>query len=156
MTETARPMTDISFYHLTRQSLTQALPRLLEKVVAGGHRAVVLAAAEERIAALDAALWTYDPQSFLPHGTKKTGHGERQPIYLASAEENPNGANILVLVDGMEPAYLGSFARCLDMFDGASEESVAAARERWKRYKDAGHTLAYWQQSPEGRWEQKA
>src|SRR5690606_35835188 len=85
-------MTEISFYHLTRQPLNKALPRLLEKVLAAGHRAVVLAGSDERVEDLDAALWTYDPDSFLPHGTRILGHAERQPIYLTTEEENPNDA----------------------------------------------------------------
>src|SRR5690606_9646272 len=85
-------MTEISFYHLTRQPLNKALPRLLEKVLAAGHRALVLAGSEERVEDLDAALWTYDPDSFLPHGSRVLGHAARQPIYLTTAEENPNKA----------------------------------------------------------------
>ena len=34
-------MTEINFYHLTRSSLEQALPRLLEKTLQAGERAVV-------------------------------------------------------------------------------------------------------------------
>ncbi len=149
-------MTEISFYHLTRQPLNKALPRLLEKVLAAGHRAVVLAGSDERVEDLDAALWTYDPDSFLPHGTRILGHAERQPIYLTTEEENPNDATVLVLVDGAEPSFIGSFTRCLDMFDGNSEVAVAAARERWKRRKAEGFELTYWQQTETGGWTRKA
>lgn len=149
-------MTEVSFYHLMRQPVSEALPRLLEKALDAGMRAVVLSASSERVEALDAALWVYDPDSFLPHGTRKTGHAADQPVYLTDSEENPNGASLLVVVDGMEPSFLGDFTRCLDMFDGASEDAVQAARERWKKYKAAGHTLTYWQQKPDGGWEKKA
>lgn len=149
-------MTDVSFYRLTRQPVSEALPRLLEKALDAGMRAVVLAASPERVEALDAALWAYDAASFLPHGSRKAGHAADQPVYLTDSEENPNGASLLVVVDGMEPAFLGSFSRCLDVFDGMSEDAVAAARERWKRYKAAGHDLTYWQQKPDGGWERKA
>lgn len=149
-------MSEISFYHLTRQPLNKALPRLLEKVLAAGHRALVLAGSEERVEDLDAALWTYDAQSFLPHGSRALGHAERQPIFLTTAEENPNKADILVLVDGADPAFVGDFTRCLDMFDGNDDAAVEAARERWKRWKAAGHELTYWQQTEGGGWTRKA
>jgi len=148
-------MTEVSFYHLSREPLAAALPRLLERVLAAGHRAVVLAGSTERVEVLDGALWVYDAASFLPHGTARTGHSEHQPVYLTTDEVNPNGADVLVLVDGGEPRFLADFARCLDMFDGASEDVVAAARERWKRLKDAGHELTYWQQNPGGGWSRK-
>ncbi|RMF08250.1 MAG: DNA polymerase III subunit chi [Alphaproteobacteria bacterium] len=149
-------MTEVGFYHLQRQSVSQALPRLLERVGAAGLRAVVMAGSEERIEALDAALWTYDPDSFLAHGTRRTGFSEEQPVYLTTQEENPNGATVLVLVDGVTPAFMGSFDRCVDMFDGNDEAAVAAARARWKACKAAGHEVTYWRQSPQGRWEKKA
>ena len=35
-----------------------------------------------------------------------------------------------------------------------TQRPVAAARTRWTAYKDAGHAVKYWQQKPEGGWEQ--
>ncbi len=148
-------MTEVSFYHLQRQALTAALPKLLERVDAARLRAVVMAGSPDRVEALDAALWTYDPGGFLAHGTAHTGFADEQPVYLTTEEENPNGATVLVTVDGVAPGFVGAFERCLDMFDGNDDASVAAARERWKAYKAAGHEVTYWQQSNEGRWEKK-
>jgi len=148
-------MTEVGFYHLTRTPLERALPKLLEKVVAGGMRAVVVAGSAERVEALNAALWTYEQLSFLPHGSAKDGQAEDQPIWLTTENENPNGATVLVLADGVASAQLGRFARCLDMFDGRDAEAVTAARERWKAAKAAGHALAYWQQNEAGGWEKR-
>ncbi|MCE2492506.1 MAG: DNA polymerase III subunit chi [Alphaproteobacteria bacterium] len=148
-------MTAISFYHLERTSLDRALPRLLEKVLERGHRAVVIAGSEERVEALNTALWTYEQQSFLPHGSAADGHADRQPVYLTAEDENPNGSDVLVLVDGVASANLETFARVLDMFDGHDSEAVEAARARWRDLKDAGHELTYWQQTAQGGWEQK-
>lgn len=148
-------MTEVSFYHLQRQSLTEALPRLLARVLASGLRAVVFCGTRERIDALDQMLWTYDPASFLPHGTEGGPEAERQPVYLTNVEENPNAATVLVVVDGGAPAYIGRFDRCLDMFDGNDDAALEAARERWRHYKEAGYTLTYWQQTEAGGWEKK-
>ena len=148
-------MTDISFYHLQRQGLEVSLPKLLERVMAAGLRAVVLAGTEERVQALNAGLWTYDPATFLAHGSARDGNAEDQPIFLTTTEENPNRATVLVVVDDCEPGYLSSFDRCLEMFNGNDDESVARARQRWRTYKEAGHSMTYWQQSDAGRWEHK-
>ena len=148
-------MTEVGFYHLTRTPLERALPKLLERVLAGGMRAVVVSGSAERVEALNAALWTYEQLSFLPHGSTKDGQAEEQPIWLTTEDENPNGATVLVLTDGVSSAKVGAFARCLDMFDGRDPEAVAAARERWKAMKAAGHTLAYWQQNEAGGWEKR-
>jgi DNA polymerase-3 subunit chi len=77
-------VTDISFYHLERQSLDQVLPKLLERVIDAGLRAVVLAGSEERVERLNALLWTYDDGSFLPHGARSDGNLADQPVYLTT------------------------------------------------------------------------
>ena len=147
-------MTEIGFYHLLSTPLERALPRLLERARGQGHRIVVRAASAERVEHLNALLWTYDEASFLAHGSTRDGNPESQPIWLSDREDNPNGASILFLLDGVSAADVASFARCIDMFDGNDPDAVAAARDRWRQAKDAGHSLTYWQQTTVG-WERK-
>ena len=149
-------MTEISFYHLLHTPLERALPKLIEKVLESGARAVVRTGSTERAEALNGALWTYDQDSFIPHGTARDGNAALQPVWITADEENPNGADILVLTDGAESADIGSYRRCLEMFDGRDDAAVADARRRWSAYKDAAHYLAYWQQTEGGGWEKKA
>ncbi len=145
-------MTDISFYHLLHTPLERALPKLLEKVLQSGARAVVRTGSSDRAEAVSGALWTFDPASFLPHGTVRDGSPEEQPIWVTPDDENPNGANILVLADGMRASGFDGYDRCLEMFDGRDEAAVAEARARWRKYKADGHTLTYWQQTESGGW----
>jgi DNA polymerase-3 subunit chi len=148
-------MTEIGFYHLKTTALERALPSLLERALAGGHRVVVIAGSPERVEHLNDLLWTYNDASFLPHGSARDGAAERQPIWLTTEDENPNGATMIVLVDGARSARLGEYARCCDIFDGNDEAAVAAARQRWAEAKAAGHQLAYWEQV-EGRWQNRS
>ena len=145
-------MTEVGFYHLTRMSLEDVLPRLLEKVVAQGKRAVLRCGDEERLEALNRALWTYTNESFLPHGSRADGHADEQPVYLTTGDENPNGAAVLVLVDAAPAEDLGAFERCVEMFDGRDERAVGLARARWREVAAAGHTATYWQQNERGGW----
>jgi DNA polymerase-3 subunit chi len=145
-------MAEIGFYHLTRTSLDVALPKLLGRVLATGGRAVVKAASEERVAALDTALWLCPDPDWLPHGTRATGEAELQPIWLTIDDEAPNGARHLFLVEGAESGRLDAFERVFDLFDGRDEDAVAAARQRWAAAKAAGHSLTYWRQTERG-WE---
>jgi len=146
----------IGFYHLVRLPLEQALPRLLDKVRAAGHKVVVMAGSDERVAYLDDLLWSWEPDSWLPHGSARDGDGPLQPIWLTADEDNPNGGDVLVLTDGVTPAGFDGYDRCLNMFDGNDEQAVQNARSQWKVWKDQGHELVYYQQSPEGRWDEKA
>ncbi len=148
-------MTRVDFYHLTRSGLDRALPRLLEKVLQSGARAVVQAGSKERVEALNAHLWTYDDRGFLPHGSSADGDPERQPLWLTEADENPSRASILVLTDGARSDHVADYDRCLEMFDGNDEAAVAEARRRWTAYKEAGHAITYYQQTERGGWEEK-
>ena len=149
-------MTDIAFYHLERSPLEAVLPKLLEKTLAADKRALVLAGSTARVEALCGALWTFDQDSWLPHGTAKDGNPDEQPVWLASEDENANGAQFLFLTDGAETNQISDFERCFDLFDGNDPAMVGAARGRWKSCKEAGHSLTYWQQTGNGGWEKKA
>jgi DNA polymerase III subunit chi len=147
-------LAEIGFYHLTSTPLERALPKLLERGRAQGHSIVVRAGSAERVARLDAILWTYDEASFLAHGSARDGNPAAQPIWLTERQENPNRATMLVLVDGSEAGDLSSFARCADLFDGDDPAAVESARLRWRRAREAGHELTYWQQTAAG-WERR-
>jgi DNA polymerase-3 subunit chi len=149
-------MARLDFYHLWRWPLERALPRLLTRAHQSGARVLVLSASMDRVRALNSLLWTYDANSWLPHGCRDDGFPEHQPIWLSDREERPNGATLAILTEGMTVADPAQWDRVLDLFDGHDETAVAAARERWKTARDAGHTLYYWQQTERGGWEEKA
>jgi DNA polymerase-3 subunit chi len=149
-------MTEIRFYHLQRIALDRALPQLLEKTLERGWRAVVMAGSEDRVNALNGQLWTYANASFLPHGTRREGSPEMQPVWLTERDENPNDATVLFLVDGADSEQVETYDLCCDLFDGRDDAAVAQARDRWRDRKETGHKLTYWQQDESGRWEVKA
>ena len=149
-------MSEVWFYHLQRRSLEDVLPTLLQKSLERGWRCVVEAGSEERVEALDAHLWTYDDQSFLPHGTVKDGKVAEQPVYLTAGPENPNGAVVRFFVDGAAPRGVEGYQRSFLLFDGRDDDAVADARKQWAALKGAGHEISYWQQDDRGRWQNKA
>lgn len=132
------------------------LPRLLERTLEAGKRAVVLLGSAERVEALNAHLWTYDPGSFLAHGATRDGNPERQPVWLTHVEENPNAAQFLFVADGARAVRAHEWERISEIFDGRDDAVLADARERWRYYKTSGHMVEYWQQGERGGWEKKA
>lgn len=149
-------MTEILFYHLTDSRLEEALPPLLEKSLKRGWRVVVQTGSHERRDALDNHLWTYRDGSFLPHGTNVEAYAEMQPILLCADDGKQNAADVRFLVDGAQPPDLSGYERVVFMFDGHDDLQVGGARAQWKRLKEEGHELTYWQQVDGGRWERKA
>jgi DNA polymerase-3 subunit chi len=150
-------MTEILFYHLQRQPLEAVLPKLLEKSLERGWRVVVQAASEERVDALDAHLWTYRDDTFLPHGTWRETDAREQPVVLTIHDDNPNKAGVRFLIDGSPlPSDAADYERIVLLFDGEDPDAVAAARGRWTDAKANGFDATYWQPDDQGRWVKKA
>jgi DNA polymerase-3 subunit chi len=148
-------MTEIRFYHLQQTPLERALPDMLQKAVNDGRRVVVRSGDPGMVERLNETLWTFRPDSFLPHGSAKDGFAGDQPVWLTGADENPNGAQVLILTHGAASDNIAGFDLCCEMLDGTDDAAVAAARQRWKIYKEAGHSLTYWQQNERGGWDKK-
>src|SRR5690606_29091776 len=147
---------EVVFYHLTETTLEEALPPLVEKSLERGWRVAIQTGSEERRDALDARLWTYAEDSFIPHGMDSEPNAKDQPVLLMTGTANINNATIRFLVDGAEPGPLDGYERAGFLFDGHDMPQVEAAREHWKVMRAAGHSVTYWQQGPDRRWMKKA
>jgi len=132
------------------------LPGLVERSLERDWRVVVQAGQGETCERLDALLWTFRDDSFVPHAIASGPETDaKQPVLLTTNGENPNGAHVRFLVDGAEPSSTDGYQRIVIMFDGHDMDAVSAARENWKALKGERHTLTYWQQDG-GRWVKKA
>ncbi|MBR4106159.1 MAG: DNA polymerase III subunit chi [Alphaproteobacteria bacterium] len=150
-------MSRIDFYHLQTTDLEHTLPILLDKAYALQKKILVKIGTAERVDYINTLLWTYDEESFLPHGAKSDGNAELQPIWLTSGDDNPNSAAMLFLIDGAvyDTAKLVEFERVFYIFDGNDADMLTKAREFWKQVKKAGLESFYWQQNDQGKWQQK-
>ena len=85
-------------------------------------------------------------------------HQLRQPILLTTGTDSPNDPHCVMTIDGAEvaPEEVQRLDRVCVLFDGTDQESLLRARAQWKEAKAAGHTIAYWQQDDDGRWQKKA
>jgi DNA polymerase III subunit chi len=150
-------MTEVLFYQLQRQPIDKVLPILLEKSLERGWRVAVQSSSEERIEALDALLWTYRDDSFLPHGTYKENSAVDQPILLTVKGDNPNLASVRFLIDGSPmPTDAAGYDRIVLLFDGEDPDALEDARRHWRDAKGVGLDVTYWQADERGRWQRKA
>ena len=144
----------VDFYHLNASPLERVLPKIAEKVVAGGGRLVVVAQDEAQRAGIDRLLWTYSPESFLPHGQAGGDADADQPVLIAPDVTADNEARNVALIDGVWRDAVLDFDRAFHFFDG---DSVGAARTAWKALADRdGVERRYWKQDDNGRWTQAA
>jgi DNA polymerase-3 subunit chi len=148
-------VTEILFYHLETQPLERVLPQLVEKSLERGWRAVIETSSRERAEAIDALLWTYRDDSFLPHGVAGGEADTDQPVLIATGEMNPNAATVRFFVDRAVPQSTDGYSRVVYLFSGHDPDAVTEARVAWKALQ-AGNELTYWQQDDSGRWVKKA
>lgn len=149
-------MTEVLFYHLQNMTAENVLPPLLEKSLERGWRVVVQSTSPERADALDAHLWTYRDDSFLPHATWRVNDAAEQPIVLAIEEDNPNGAQVRFLIDNAAmPQDCQSYARMVLLFNGDDPDALALARSAWTDCKARGFDVTYWQADERGRWQRR-
>lgn len=150
-------MTELLFYHLQGQSVETVLPTLIEKSLARGWQVIVQASSDERVDALDAHLWTFRDDAFVPHGTYRDKEAPSQPVLLTIHDDNLNGATVRFLVDRAPmPKDIGTYERVVILFDGNDEEQVSDARARWAEARRQNLEVTYWQADNEGRWQRKA
>ncbi len=144
----------VDFYHLTLQPLDRVLPRIAERVVESGGRLLVVSEAEAQRVAIDRLLWTYAPESFLPHAIADGDSEAAQPILIAADPSPANAARNIALADGVWRDEALAFDRAFHFFDG---DRIAEARIAWKALADRdGVERRYWKQNEAGRWEQAA
>jgi DNA polymerase-3 subunit chi len=152
-------LSEALFYHLERRRLDEVLPGLVERTLERGWRALIRVESADRAAAIDALLWTYNDDSFLPHAIAGEGDPTRQPVLITVEEGNANAAQVLFLAGGASLSdwarSAGSFDRIVMLFDGRDPEALASAREAWKHAKAAGLDVTYWKENAAGKWEKQ-
>jgi DNA polymerase-3 subunit chi len=127
---------------------------LAEKVLAGGERLLVVAADETHRAHLDKLLWTYAPDSFLPHAQIGSADDADQPILIAPDVNAANGACNVLIADGLWRDDALDFDRVFHLFD---EDAIKPARAAWKALGNRDNIeRRYWKHNDAGRWEQLA
>ena len=144
----------VDFYHLTRSPLDRVLPRIAERIVGDGGRLLVVVRDAAQAAAIDKLLWSYSPDSFLPHAVAGAGEDAVQPVLIATDVDPSNAARHVALVDGVWRDEALGFDRAFHFFD---EGAIVEARAAWKALADReGVERRYWKQLETGGWEQAA
>ncbi|AQX18531.1 MULTISPECIES: DNA polymerase III subunit chi [Bartonella] len=148
-------MVDILFYHLTKSTLKETLPVLVERALKRFGRITIQCMNKEQCNFIDTCLWVYADESFIGHGTEYDKYPDLQPVFLTTGQENPNDSKVRFLIDGAVCSDVDIYQRLVIMFDGHNDTQLNLIREQWKDYKTKNYNLTYWQQTEDYRWEQK-
>ncbi len=142
----------VTFRSVEGRPLEPLLGRLLDEEVFRGRRVLVLLEGVERLRALDAALWTFDPASFVPHGTAGDGLDGEHPVLLATEVTRVNGADVAVILEDAMPSALPveGIEAWHYVFDAREPWARERGRERWRALSADGHELTFLEAGPDG------
>ena len=148
---------EIMFYRLEGSSLETTVTTFAERTLQRGGRLALRGTGAARLDMIDAHLWTYRDDAFLPHGQAGGAHDAEQPVLLTTGKEIANGAGTLLLVDGarLDIGELEDFERVALIFDGGDPQATQDAREDWRAVAATDHTAVFWAEEG-GRWVEKA
>lgn len=132
-------MTKVDFYFNAADRIDVAR-RLAAKVLRSGQRALLYVSDPGLAADLDAALWTQDKLTFLPH--VRCGHplaGET-PLLIGTDPAALASHDILINLDNESPACFSRFDRLLEVVstDPADRQ---LARQRYRYYQERGYLI---------------
>lgn len=133
-------MTRIDFYVLPgtepkERHLTAC--RLAEKAYHLGHRCYIQTASMQDEALLDDLLWTFRQNSFVPHARWQGSHDPGVPILLGHSPPPTFLHEVLIHLGDPIPDAYDRFTRVVEIIN-ADENTRAAARRRYRFYKDRG------------------
>lgn len=134
-------MTQVDFYVLpeaTSDARWLFACRLIDKVHRLGMRTLVVMDNEADARQFDELLWTFKPESFIPH--QLINAGKPAPVEITFTQDAGDHQGLLLNLSKSIPPY---FSRC----DRLSEiviqdaESLQISRERFSFYKQRGYPI---------------
>ena len=183
---------EIRFYHVQKTPLVLATCSLVRKAFDRRMPTVVVGGDSYLMQDLDKTLWSFDPESFIPHvlledaqagGVSEavqllSGHNQLTTVLNKGVADtfavfalNASELHLTQENNAGEEQTIEHWPKMIcEVFDGNNSVVVEQARRKWKAYKQlaenaateesakaapAAITLTYWQENPNGGWQQK-
>jgi DNA polymerase-3 subunit chi len=137
-------MTAILFVEVTANRLEFRVCELAEGIYARGGRLQILAPDPDQASRLDDLLWTFRPDSFIPHGLMEPAGGDPSlPVVITTREEPVPGIDHLLMMEFASPEFIHSFVEAIHFVVVDNRERREASRRYWVQLREAGSTLRH-------------
>ncbi len=156
-------MTKIDFYITSIVDSNDYLNfacRLTEKAFRKQHNVYLHTESKEVMQSLDDMMWTFRPNSFLPHGNELSSHIDsdhhstsnqannqsdealvgRAEVMLGFSGNPGKHHDILINLTSGTPKFFSRFSRVAEVVS-ANEAAKVKSRERYKFYRDRGYPI---------------
>ncbi|MFC3116800.1 DNA polymerase III subunit chi [Cellvibrio fontiphilus] len=134
-------MTQIDFYVLpeaTSEARWLFACRLIDKVQRLGMRTLVAMDTEAEARQFDQLLWTFKPESFVPH--QLINAGKPAPVEITFNDQTGDHQGLLLNLSKTIPAYFSRFERLIEVVI-QEPLSLQTSRERFSFYKQRGYPI---------------
>ena len=137
-------MTRIDFYVLDSTGVSERLNfccRLTEKAVKQGLKVLIWLENSEQEQEVDALLWQFKPESFIPHERIKSAElNPKSPVALSSASDLPTGGEVLINMSTRTPATVDRFLRIAEIVN-QEKKVLNSTRQHYSNYRDQGYKI---------------
>jgi len=136
-------MTQIDFYLLPKDGaipVAAAVGRIAEKALARGHSIFVQAKDEMQARVIDDALWSFRPESFVPHELAHEAVAA-EGVVIGWQSPSLDYDDVLINTSGSIPESFARFQRLVEIVE-SDETTLSDSREAWRFYRDRGYPLA--------------
>ncbi|MGV3592023.1 MAG: DNA polymerase III subunit chi [Gammaproteobacteria bacterium] len=118
--------------------------RLAEQQAKQGQRVCLLADTPEAAQELDQLLWTFTPESFVPHALAGDPAASTLPVVVTHGNEAPAGTTCILNL-GSEAPMNQPTLNAIAEFVPNEDDAKARSRARWNLYKQLGYELQHHQ-----------
>lgn len=132
-------MTRIEFYFNVVSKLDKAA-ELSEKALVKGRQLTIFTSDAAIATELKALLWQRSATSFLPSNHSDENEAKFAPIVIDSEGKNLLQDDILINLQAESPLFFSRFRYLVELV-GIDEADKAAARRRFRFYKDRGYEV---------------
>ena len=134
-------MTRVIFYsNLVDKQMT--LRNLVQKALEKRHLVTILTASEQAASQVNGGLWRHDASSFMPNVLASHALAAETPVLIDWQEKNLFQDDILINLTQQQPTSFGRFRELIELV-GNDENDKAAARQRYKFYRDRGYEIKH-------------
>ncbi len=135
-------MTRIDFYILADEQEAARLHfacRLIDKARHMGNQVYVCSRDESQAQELDQLLWTFRPESFIPHQLH-TKDDDTGSVLIGWGEDCSNHHGLLINLSHQVPEYFSRFERLVEVVC-QQQDVLEATRKHYGFYRDRGYPI---------------
>ena len=136
--------TRVDFYLLadTQPEASQLLAcRLVEKAYILGHKVFIYCADEAQAAQMDALLWAFRYDSFVPHVLQhRVNDNTDMAVHIGALDPGPDFQDVLINLSADIASFYARFQQVVELVDN-KEDAKAQSRDHYRRYRKEGCEL---------------